>query len=150
MDKLKTDGFRVQYFHPNTLMITWQHWIPNYVIQEIKEKTGRVYDNQGNDLTPNPVVDYDTNQKYNIGERPPMTSAVGNGLGSMGSSGTTTNVIFKAGQGVFQRARKQQSSDPSVSREKDKKYTPITTYKPAGSMVYDETFLFDMNKLKNK
>ena len=26
MDKLKTNGFRVQYFHPNTLMITWHHW----------------------------------------------------------------------------------------------------------------------------
>ena len=61
MDKLKTNGFRVQYFHPNTLMITWQHWVPNYVIQEIKEKTGRVYDNQGNDLTPKPDVDYETN-----------------------------------------------------------------------------------------
>lgn len=151
MDKLKTDGFRVQYFHPNALMITWQHWVPNYVIQEIKEKTGRVYDNQGNDLTPSPAVDYDTNEKYHIGERSHMTSSGSREISGMNSSSATTNVVFKPGQGVFQRARKQ-VTEPyrEKDKDKDKKYTPITTYKPSGNMVYDETFLFDMNKMKNK
>ena len=136
MDKLKTNGFRVQYFHPNTLMITWQHWVPNYVIQEIKEKTGRVYDNQGNDLTPKPDVDYETNNKYNIGNRDPTTS---------NASQSGTNIVFKSGQNVFQKSKTQSVA----TKEKDKKYTPIDNYKPKGNMVYDETFLFDMNKIKN-
>jgi hypothetical protein len=137
MDKLKTNGFRVQYFHPNTLMITWQHWVPNYVIQEIKEKTGRIYDNQGNDLTPSPDVDYETNNKYNIGNK-------GSTIG--GNSQTGTNVVFKTGENVFQKSKRQSDA----SKEKDKKYTPIDNYKPKGNMVYDETFLFDMNKIKSR
>ena len=48
-------------------MITWHHWVPNYVIQEIKEKTGRIYDNQGNDLTPTPDKDYETNKNITLG-----------------------------------------------------------------------------------
>jgi hypothetical protein len=137
MDKLKQDGFRIQYFHPNTLMITWHHWVPNYVIDEIKTKTGRVYDNQGNDLTPTPDIDYTTNQKYNIGQQAPPAS-----------SSTMTNVVYKSGEGVFQRSRRQPSSSSIAKRENDKKYTPIDKYKPSGSMVYDETFLFDMNKMR--
>ena len=133
MDKLKTNGFRVQYFHPNTLMITWHHWVPNYVIDEIKQKTGRIYDNQGNDLTPTPDVDHDTNNKYNIGNTQPMTN-----------NRSDTNIVFKSGDSVFQRSRKQTSG----TKEKDKKYTPIDNYKPKGNMVYDETFLFDMSKIK--
>ena len=40
MDKLKTSGFNVRYFHPNLLFISWIHWIPQYVRTEIKKKTG--------------------------------------------------------------------------------------------------------------
>ena len=133
MDKLKTNGFRVQYFHPNTLMITWHHWVPNYVIQEIKAKTGRIYDNQGNDLTPTPNVDYETNDKYNIGNKST-------------TSDTGTNIVFKQGENVFQKSKRQ----TYLSKEKDKKYTPIDNYKPKGNIVYDETFLFDINKIKSR
>ena len=66
MDKLKQDGFRIQYIHPNALLISWNHWVPNYVLAEIKEKTGKVYDNNGNDLTPSPMDDKETNQKYDM------------------------------------------------------------------------------------
>lgn len=40
MDTLKTNGFHVRYFHPNTLLISWSHWVPSYVRTEIKKKTG--------------------------------------------------------------------------------------------------------------
>ena len=40
MEKLKTSGFNVRYIHPNTLFISWIHWIPQYVRTEIKKKTG--------------------------------------------------------------------------------------------------------------
>jgi len=40
MDKLKTSGFNVRYVHPNLLFISWLHWIPSYVRNEIKNKTG--------------------------------------------------------------------------------------------------------------
>ena len=40
IDKLKTNGFNVKYIHPNTLFISWMHWIPSYVRTELKKKTG--------------------------------------------------------------------------------------------------------------
>jgi hypothetical protein len=40
MDKLKTNGFNVRYIHPNLLFISWLHWIPAYVRNELKKKTG--------------------------------------------------------------------------------------------------------------
>jgi len=40
MNALQENGFNVRYFHPNTLFICWDHWVPSYVRTEIKKKTG--------------------------------------------------------------------------------------------------------------
>lgn len=40
IDKLKTNGFIVRYYHPNTIFICWKHWVPSYVRNEIKSKLG--------------------------------------------------------------------------------------------------------------
>ena len=37
LDKLKDNGFLVRYIHPNTLFISWNHWIPSYVRTELKK-----------------------------------------------------------------------------------------------------------------
>lgn len=47
MDKLSTNGFNVRYIDPNTLFISWMHWVPSYVRTEIKKKTGVVIDEFG-------------------------------------------------------------------------------------------------------
>jgi hypothetical protein len=47
VDQLKTNGFSVRYIHPNTLYICWKHWIPSYVRNQIKLKTGIVIDEFG-------------------------------------------------------------------------------------------------------
>lgn len=46
--KLEENGFHVRYIHPATLFITWANWIPNYVRDEIRHKTGMVIDEKGN------------------------------------------------------------------------------------------------------
>jgi len=47
MDKLSANGFHVRYIDPNTLFISWMHWVPSYVRTEIKKKTGIVVDEFG-------------------------------------------------------------------------------------------------------
>jgi len=47
MDTLQTNGFQVRYFHPNTVFISWNHWVPSYVRTEIKKKTGIVINEYG-------------------------------------------------------------------------------------------------------
>jgi hypothetical protein len=46
--KLEDNGFHVRYIHPNTLFVSWNHWIPSYVRNEVKKKTGNVIDERGN------------------------------------------------------------------------------------------------------
>jgi len=47
MDTLQTNGFQVRYFHPNTIFISWNHWVPSYVRTEIKKKTGFIINEYG-------------------------------------------------------------------------------------------------------
>jgi len=47
IDKLKNNGFNVRYIHPNTLFISWLHWVPSYVRTELKKKTGIVVNEYG-------------------------------------------------------------------------------------------------------
>jgi hypothetical protein len=47
MNALQENGFNVRYFHPNTLFICWDHWVPAYVRHEIKKKTGIVINEYG-------------------------------------------------------------------------------------------------------
>lgn len=53
MDKLYTNGFIVKYIHPNVILISWKHWIPDYVRKEIKKKKGINIDGYGNIVNKN-------------------------------------------------------------------------------------------------
>lgn len=48
IDCLETDGFITKYVHPNLILITWKHWIPLYVREQYKQKTGNEIDKFGN------------------------------------------------------------------------------------------------------
>lgn len=61
VDKLKKNGFNVTYTHPNLLLISWTHWIPAYVRQEFKKKTGIVIDGYGNKVGENTNKNVTTN-----------------------------------------------------------------------------------------
>jgi hypothetical protein len=50
MSSLKNDGFRCRYIHPNLLFISWDHWVPSYVRDEIRKKTGITVDHLGNKI----------------------------------------------------------------------------------------------------
>ena len=45
--QLIKNGFAVRYIHPNLLYICWHHWIPSYIRNEIKKKTGVEIDEFG-------------------------------------------------------------------------------------------------------
>jgi hypothetical protein len=47
VDSLETNGFLTRYIHPNLLFISWNHWIPKYVREEYKKKTGIAIDSMG-------------------------------------------------------------------------------------------------------
>ena len=47
LERLADNGFNVKYIHPNTLFISWGHWVPSYVRSELKKKTGIVVNEYG-------------------------------------------------------------------------------------------------------
>ena len=53
MDKLSDNGFNVKYVHPNVIFICWNHWVPSYIRNEIKKKTGMQIDGYGKVLNKN-------------------------------------------------------------------------------------------------
>jgi hypothetical protein len=59
IDKLRANGFIVRYTHPNLLFISWKHWVPTYVRNEIKKKTGNVIDEYGNIIMANVLENKD-------------------------------------------------------------------------------------------
>ena len=104
IDKLQENKFLVKYIHPNTLFITWSHWVPSYVRTELKKKTGIVVNEFGEKLTD------DVPQ----------------------SSDKVVPMMFS----------KQESNTNSAKQsDKNKNFTPITTYKPTGDLIYNDDLL---------
>lgn len=45
--KLESNKFHIRYIHPNTLFVSWENWIPSYVRDEYRKKTGISVDESG-------------------------------------------------------------------------------------------------------
>ena len=115
LDKLKDNGFNVRYIHPNTLFISWNHWVPSYVRTELKKKTGIVIDEYGQKVEDKEKEKEEENNRESM-----FTLKFDNGNAS-----TTPKSVLK----------KQQDN---------KKYTPIQSYKPTGNMIYNEEMFSKM------
>jgi hypothetical protein len=121
MDKLKENGFNVRYIHPNTLFISWSHWVPSYVRTELKKKTGIVVNELGERIdTVNPNDDNRNrqNNKYDEDSEP-------------------NNLMLNI------KEKSQQTGKAQVK----KNYTPINNYKPSGQLIYDDDVL---NRIEDK
>lgn len=76
---LEKDGFLIKYIHPNLLLISWNHWIPQYVRDEIRKKTGKninkfgqeIHDNDSktNNVLPKKSVSFEKDKKKNENEK---------------------------------------------------------------------------------
>ena len=107
VDKLKTNGFNVKYMHPNTLLISWLHWVPSYVRNELKNKTGIIVNEYGEKL----------------------------------------NSIDESVEPPHLDQPAEITQPPAKQSLNGTNYTPITSYKPSGNLVYANDLL---NKLENK
>jgi hypothetical protein len=111
IDKLKNNGFNVRYIHPNTLFISWLHWVPSYIRTELKKKTGIVVNEYGQKIDEND----ESNNNYN-----------NNSLNIIDDN-FDLNLIGK-------------DQDLNNNKPK-KTYTSIKSYKPSGNLIYDDDLL---------
>lgn len=59
--KLETNGFTTRYVHPNALYISWAQWVPYYVREEYKRKTGLSINEHGNTIEKHPQTETTNN-----------------------------------------------------------------------------------------
>tara|TARA_B110000008_G_C16924162_1_gene546009 strand:- start:644 stop:1261 length:618 start_codon:yes stop_codon:yes gene_type:complete len=120
IDKLQENGFLVKYTTPNLLFISWKHWIPSYVRNEIKKKTGMVIDGYGNKVDKND----DNNQ---------IVSNI--------DSGSPESLIFN-------KNSNNKIGDGNNSNKNN--FKSIDTYIPSGNLIYNKSLLRNIeDKLKN-
>jgi hypothetical protein len=112
IDKLTVNGFNIRYVHPNTLFISWMHFVPSYVRTEIKKKTGIVIDEYGKKVEENAG---DATMRTITNSAPPDPNDF---------------MLNMKNQDMSQKGKPQK-----------KEYTPIKSYKPSGSLVYDDELL---------
>jgi hypothetical protein len=112
IDKLKDNQFNVRYIHPNTLFISWIHWVPSYVRGELKKKTGIIINEFG--LRVNETYDNTNNQNNLI-------------LAPVNPNDFVLNI------------KNQDTLNDKGKPKKD--YTPIASYKPSGNLVYGDDLL---------
>ena len=106
--KLRDNGFIVKYTHPNLLFISWNHWVPSYVRNEIKKKTGIQVDSFGNELNQD-----DSNQNIN-------------------TDNNFDNIVLSKKLN-FNSDATNEVKDNKKSNDKFKK---IDSYKPSGNLIY--------------
>jgi hypothetical protein len=122
IDKLKTNGFNIRYIHPNTLFISWNHFVPSYVRTEIKKKTGLVIDQNG--------------KKVDSSDS-----------GSNGDIKTITAEPSNPNEYMFNQSGKLGDTNGNANAKPKKEYTPIKSYRPSGNLIYDDDLL---NKIEDK
>ena len=123
VEKLQDNGFIVKYTHPNLLFISWNHWIPGYVRNEIKKKTEITVDGLGN------RVQKHSNQQ--------------GGNGSMKKLTFQTNEPEDPNNLLFQHNKmkgKNNGDNGKKNGKNNKDYKSIDSYKPSG-IIYDNKFI---------
>jgi len=76
--QLEQNGFLVKYIHPNTLFICWENWVPSYVRNEIKKKTGKIINEKGEIIGDKNIKNEEEEEDDDINARLMNTSKTNN------------------------------------------------------------------------
>lgn len=123
MDKLQTNGFHVKYIHPNTIFISWVHWVPSYVRTEFKKKTGVAIDEYGNKI-----------EEENGGEEDDRLNEDPNAA------------LLRKDKGDD----KSNSTSGKKKSANQQQYTSISKYKQSGNLIYTQDILDKIGSNNNK
>ena len=139
VDKLQENNFMVRYTHPNLLLISWIHYVPNYVRTEFKKKTGTTIDEYGR-----PIL-YDEEGKvikYNDGKH--RGSAVASAISRTPEDANTLLYNQRNDPSAPSAAGVGTGGAPSAEK---KEYKSTDSYRPTGNLVYNQEYF---QKLENR
>ena len=138
VDKLQENKFLVRYTHPNLLLISWHHYVPNYVRNEFKKKTGTAIDEYGRPILydeEGKVIKYD------------------DGVGGVRGGGNAVARTPEDANTLLYNQRNDPNGNGGGNgggggNSGDKKeYKPTDTYRPTGNLVYNQEYF---QKLENR
>ena len=113
IDKLQENDFIIRYIHPNLIFISWNHWVPSYVRNEIKKKTGIVVDGKGNRVN-NP---------------------------SNNSEDNNFNLLKNDNNSIVFNTEKMKIDNRNNKDTQKNIYKDINNYKPEGKLIYNNDLL---------
>tara|TARA_B100001093_G_scaffold497974_1_gene545524 strand:+ start:4158 stop:4805 length:648 start_codon:yes stop_codon:yes gene_type:complete len=120
IEKLRDNGFIIRYTHPNLLFISWKHWIPSYVRNEIKKKTGNNIDEYGN------IINNNINENNNIDN---------NNFNNTNNSNNTNDSNYNT------LIMSNKSNRDKINDKKKSDFKDIKSYNPSGSLIYSNNLL---------
>lgn len=115
LEELTSNGFVVRYTHPNLIFVSWKHYIPSYVRNEFKKKTGILIDEHGNRVEE--YDEYGNVVTQNVVKNSPLSS----------------NTIDPFNMGLTRKVSSKNNTENSANK---KEFKPINDYKPTGNLVY--------------
>lgn len=117
MNELKENGFALQYTNPNLLFVSWKHWVPTYVRNEIHKRTGYKVDGMGK-IIDKPIMKANVNPQQHLQQQHYETSLF---TGNQMSNNNTTNA---------------QSNNSKTSK----------FFQPSVKSIYNMSFFNELNK----
>jgi hypothetical protein len=126
--KLEENDFQVRYTHPNLIFISWGHYIPTYVRNEFKKKTGIAIDEHGN----RKEVNTDGTDGTDGGGGIRLITNSSSASSNADNGGNLDHALLNKNKII---------SGPNANVILKKEYKPITSYKPTGNLVYSNDFL---------
>ena len=94
-DKLKNNGFSVNFYKPNLLLISWKDWVPEYVRNQIYNKLGKKIDSYGNIIEPEKNEEEENNNKVDNSNKKQVTFKSINDVSELTNKIYNTKVIEK-------------------------------------------------------
>ena len=117
LEELTSNGFVVRYTHPNLIFVSWKHYIPTYVRNEFKKKTGLVIDEHGNRI-----------QEYDEYGSPIEHSQ------QITNNPLSNNTLDPFNMGLTRKINNSKGGQDGQGSKKE--FKPINEYKPTGNLVY--------------
>jgi hypothetical protein len=137
VDKLQENKFMVRYTHPNLLLISWHHYVPNYVRNEFKKKTGTAIDEYGR-----PILYDEEGKVIKYNDRGAMGGGAMGGGGSGGSgiprNPEDANALLYNERNPFPGGGGGAGASSAGSDKKE--YKSTDSYRPTGNLVYNQEY----------
>jgi len=133
--KLTENKFLVKFIEPSMLLISWDTYVPTYARENIKKSLGYDVDEFGNRKSSSNDQSQYQSQQQNHEKQQSATDLYSHMNYDSNYSVETHTINYPSEPNPHSKKLVQK-------RSQDKKYTPISTYKPSGKMMYTDD-MFD-------